>query len=71
MNPEILQTISLKNGDKMEVVINKYIYKSAPTEAGNEERFIKITKIHWFEVRKALLLWNLFGCTACIVYFIK
>ena len=45
LNPEIIQTVNLKNGDRVEVVIDEYIYNSAPTEASNEVRIVRITKI--------------------------
>jgi hypothetical protein len=44
LNPEIIQTVNLKNSDRVEVVIDEYIY-SAPTEASNEARIVRSAKI--------------------------
>lgn len=45
LNPEIIQTAGLKDGDRVEVIIDEYIYNSAPTEAFDQARIVKITRI--------------------------
>lgn len=44
-NPEVMKNFQVKNGDTVEITINKYYYNFSPTDAWNEADVVSVKKI--------------------------